>query len=151
VPSKISTTESGNLAEQFLIGHVKCPACGERLERYGANRPLRDLLCRRCDFQAQVKSIQYQARSRIRGGGQRMKGLKEAGGLVPPHFFVWEWNPHARTAGAIDFVPFIPWDTLDFRLLPDTMSRSADRGKIRVEYTRVLELPYLRVYGPPRA
>jgi hypothetical protein len=30
---------------------------------------------------------------------------------------------------------------------PDTMSRKTDRGKIRVEYTRVLSLPRLRVYN----
>jgi hypothetical protein len=75
-----------------------------------------------------------------------MMGLKEAGGMVPPHFFVWEWNAATRTAGSIDFVPFIPWDALQFRVLPETMSRPVDRGKIRVEYTRVLSLPRLRVY-----
>jgi hypothetical protein len=33
-------------------------------------------------------------------------------------------------------------------LVGDTMARRADRGKIRVEYMRVLSLPRLRVYEP---
>jgi hypothetical protein len=68
--------------------------------------------------------------------------------MVPPHFFVWEWDAQARTAGAVDFAPFLPWESLTFRVLPDTMSRKADRGKIRVEYVAVLSLPRLRVYDP---
>lgn len=131
-----------------MVEHVRCPSCAERLERYGGNRPLRDVLCSRCDFQAQVKSIRVAARSRIRGAGRRMMGLKEAGGMVPPHFFVWKWDAKSRTAAAIDFVPFLPWDALEFRVLPDTMARKEDRGKIRVEYVRVLSLPRFRVYEP---
>lgn len=147
VQRAISNSESGKRAEEFVVEQIRCPSCGERLARYGGNRPLRDVLCSRCDFQAQVKSIHVAARSRIRGAGHQMMSLKEAGGMVPSHFFVWEWNAQARTAGAIDFVPFLPWESLVFRILPDTMSRKADRGKIRVEYTRVLSLPRLRVYG----
>jgi len=75
-----------------------------------------------------------------------MVGLKESGGLIPPHFFVWEWDAEARSAGAIDFVPFIPWRVLDFRVLPESMARAVDRGRIRVEYTQVLSLPRMRVY-----
>jgi len=142
----ISNTESGERAEQFVIDHVRCPSCEARLERYGANRPLRDVLCSRCDFQAQVKSIRVPARNRIRGAGPRMKGLKDSGGMVPPHFFVWEWDAVARTAAAVDFVPFLPWSALDFRVLPQTMARIADRGRIRVEYRGVLGLPRVPVY-----
>lgn len=142
----ISNTESGELAEQFLVTNVRCPSCGARLQRYGGNRPLRDVLCSRCDFQAQVKSIRVPPRSRIRGAGPRMKGLKDAGGMVPPHFFIWGWDAQGRSAAAIDFVPFLPWSALEFRVLPDNMARSVDRGRIRVEYHGVLNLPRVRVY-----
>jgi hypothetical protein len=143
---RISNAESGERAEQFVVEKVRCPSCGSRLHRYGGNRPLRDVLCSRCDFQAQVKSIRAPARNRIRGAGPRMKGLKESGGMVPAHFFVWEWNAAVRSARAIDFVPFIPWSALDFRVLPETMSRPLDRGRIRVEYHGILNLPRIRVY-----
>lgn len=142
----ISNAESGARAEQFVVERVRCPACESLLQRYGGVRPLRDVLCSRCDFQAQVKSIKVPARSRIRGAGRWMVGLKESGGLIPPHFFVWEWDAEARSAGAIDFVPFIPWRVLDFRVLPESMARAVDRGRIRVEYTQVLSLPRMRVY-----
>jgi Dam-replacing family protein len=143
---RISNTELGERAEQFVVENVRCPSCGYRLQRYGGNRPLPDVFCSTCDFQAQVKSIRVAARNRIRGAGPRMKGLKEAGGMVPPHFFVWEWDAVRCTAGAIDFVPFIPWSALQFRVLPETMARAADRGRIRLEYLGVLSLPRIRVY-----
>lgn len=147
MPPSISNPESGELAEKFVIDSVRCPYCASQLQRYGGNRPLRDVLCSRCDFQAQVKSIQQPARNRIRGAGPRMKGLRDSGGMVPPHFFVWEWDPLANTAAAIDFVPFLPWSVLEFRVLPQTMAREGDRGKVRVEYRGVLGLPRVRVYS----
>lgn len=143
---RISNTESGSRAEEFLIAHVRCPACGSRLQQYGANRPLRDVLCVQCDFQAQVKSVKVSPRNRIRGAGIRLRGLRDSGGLVPPHFFVWGWDAADRSAEAIDFAPFIPWSSVSFRELPQTMARKADRGRIRAEYTGVLDLPRVRVY-----
>lgn len=104
----ISNTESGARAEAFVVEHVRCPYCGKALVRLPPASPVYDVACQRCEFRAQVKSVETPPRARIRGASARpLAGLRLAGKLSPPVIVIWGWNGVKRTAHSVALFPLI--------------------------------------------
>ena len=142
----ISNTESGARAVRFAIEHATCPYCKKGLVELPPATPVYDVACERCEFRAQVKSVESKPRSRIRGASARpLAGLRLAGKSSPPLLVVWGWDGLARTAHAIWLFPLVPWAHVQERTLPPTHATSP--GRFMVDYHNLLRLPRFELYA----
>lgn len=138
---RISNTESGGRAVAYVISRIACPYCGKALVELPAATPVYDVACERCEFRAQVKSVETPPRGRIRGASARpLAGLRLAGKLSPPLVVVWKWDGETRTAGEVWIFPLVPWSHIRERVLPDTHATMA--GRLMVDYHDLSVLPH---------
>lgn len=143
---RISNTESGKRAEEFVVDHACCPYCNKSLVRLPPATPVYDVACVRCEFRAQVKSVETPPRSRIRGASARpLAGLRLAGKLSPPIIVVWKWNGVERSASAISLFPLVPWAHIKERVLPP--AHKTEAGRLMVDYHDLASLPRIALYG----
>lgn len=141
----ISNTESGERAVEFVIALVKCPYCVKTLVDLPRATPVYDIACTRCEFRAQVKSVETKKRSRIRGASAGpLAGLRLAGKASPPLIVVWGWDGVDRTATEVSLFPLVPWSHIRERVLPDTHSTMA--GRRMVDYHGLSTLPHFSLY-----
>jgi hypothetical protein len=142
---RLSNTESGARAEEFVVKHARCPYCTRALVQLSAATPVYDIACERCEFRAQVKSVVTPPRSRIRGASARpLAGLRLAGKLSPPLLIVWGWNARKRTAHSVALFPLVPWSNIKERRLPETHKTSP--GRLMVDYHELLPLPHFVLF-----
>jgi|ERR1039458_3979989 hypothetical protein len=141
----ISNTESGERAVEFVLAQVKCPYCGKTLIDLPRATPVYDVACSRCEFRAQVKSVETRKRSRIRGASARpLAGLRLAGKLSPPLSVVWEWDGTVRSAAEISLFPLVPWSHLHERAPP--ANHAMMPGRLMVDYHDLQLLPHFELY-----
>jgi hypothetical protein len=146
VARAISNTESGERAVEFVVGATRCPYCAKELMVLPRATPVYDVACQRCEFRAQVKSVETPRRSRIRGASARpLAGLRLAGKLSPPLVVVWSWDGVNRVAGEVSLYPLVPWSHIRERALPATHRTMA--GRLMVDYHGLLGLPEVRLYN----
>lgn len=145
ISREISNTESGRRAEEFVVAHAHCPYCGRALASLPTATPVYDVACVRCEFRAQVKSVETAPRSRIRGASARpLAGLRLAGKLSPPIIVVWGWNGIERTAASISLFPLVPWAHIKERVLPP--KHKTEAGRLMVDYHDLGKLPRISLY-----
>lgn len=107
-----------------------------------------DVACQRCEFRAQVKSVETKPRGRIRGASARpLAGLRLAGKLSPPLIVVWERDGAAQTAGEVWIFPLVPWSHVRKRVLSDKHATMA--GRLMVDYHDLARLPHF-VHHPSK-
>jgi len=142
---KISNTVTGRRAEEFVVAHVHCPYCGRALASLPTATPVYDVTCIRCEFRAQVKSVETPPRSRIRGASARpLAGLRLAGKLSPPIIVFWGWNGIERTASSVSLFPLVPWAHIKERVL--SPKHKAEAGHLMVDYHNLAELPRISLH-----
>jgi hypothetical protein len=145
IAARISNTESGKRAEEFVVAHTRCPYFDKSLIRLPPATPVYDVACVRCEFRAQVKSVETAPRSRIRGASARpLAGLRLAGKLSPPIIVVWGWSGVTRTAVAVYLFPLVPWSQIKERVLPP--AHKTEAGRLMVDYHALSSLPFFSLY-----
>jgi hypothetical protein len=148
VAKTISNSESGERAVQFVLANVRCPYCEKALMDLPRATPVYDVACSRCEFRAQVKSVETSIRSRIRGASARpLVGLRLAGKLSPPLIVVWRWDGERRTADEVSLFPLVPWSHVRERVLPANHATMA--GRLMVDYHDLGRLPKIPLYATP--
>lgn len=141
----ISNTESGERAVQFVLAEVSCPYCTKALMDLPRATPVYDVACSRCEFRAQVKSVETRKRSRIRGASARpLAGLRLAGKLSPPLIVVWQWDGEQRSADEVSLFPLVPWSHVRERVLPANHATMA--GRLMVDYHDLVRLPHFTLF-----
>jgi hypothetical protein len=144
----ISNTESGERAVEFVLLQTKCPYCVKALVDLPRATPVYDVACSRCEFRAQVKSVETPKRSRIRGASARpLAGLRLAGKLSPPLIVVWGWDGEARSAAEVSLFPLVPWSHVRERVLPPNHATMA--GRLMVDYHDLKNVPHFTLYTAP--
>lgn len=145
VAKTISNTESGERAVEFVLTQIKCPYCEKALIDLPRATPVYDVACSRCEFRAQVKSVETPRRKRIRGASARpLAGLRWAGKSSPPLIVVWGWDGKNRSAEQVTLYPLVPWRHVRERALPDKHATMA--GRLMVDYHDLDLLPYFALY-----
>jgi hypothetical protein len=128
-----------------VVAHALCPYCGKTLACLPTATPVYDVACTRCEFRAQVKSVETPPRPRIRGASARpLAGLRLAGKLSPPIIVVWGWNGVERTAQSITLFPLVPWANIRERVLP--LKHKTEAGRLMVDYHNLASLPQISLY-----
>jgi DNA-directed RNA polymerase subunit RPC12/RpoP len=141
----ISNTASGERAVEFVLAQVKCAYCEKALVDLPRATPVYDVACSRCEFRAQVKSVETHMRRRIRGASARpLAGLRLAGKSSPPLIVVWGWDGEARSAERVTLYPLVPWRHIRERALSQNHETMA--GRLMVDYHDLHLLPFFELY-----
>lgn len=135
--------QTGDQGEIEVINRVKCPNCGTKLVRLPEGYPLYDIQCRKCVFQAQVKTSNHKSKPgdnlRILGGGyDSLQNLIVGGRLIPPLIVNLKWRDDGRHYQEIRFYPFL----FQSNIIPrKTFVKKTNRKRNLYDYG-LSELPY---------
>src|SRR2546430_4899861 len=95
-PLAISYTSASQkiriLSEHWVSTQVYCPNCGHlKIDRYGANAPVADFFCVKCDEDYELKSQKGVIGSRVVNGAYGTM-IGRLSGSRNPHFFLLHYN-----------------------------------------------------------
>lgn len=139
--SEGGSTTLGEEAERFVVEHVVCPSCGSPLRQLPPGYPLFDVQCAACLFRAQVKRVQEQPRSRLRGGSWSVGNTYlRTGQLLPPMYVCFGWPRSQPEPTAVYFFPLVPARNVAKRVL--SPRHKTDAGRAMAEYRDMLSLPH---------
>ena len=141
----MSNKETGDAGEIEVCNLVECPNCGSKLALLPPSFPLADILCSRCQFRAQVKTVSHKPSDTILGAGYDIyEKVFKAGYLLPPLFANFKWNDKdGRINQEIRFYPLISKKNIKSY----TLSEKAVRANYRMfRYVGLNNAPFVVVY-----
>lgn len=84
---------TGDIGEKEVINHVRCPNCLSKLMLLPEGFPMYDIMCTRCLFRVQVKTVNNKPRSQIFGATWNIyEKVLKAGYLTPPLIVNFKWK-----------------------------------------------------------
>ena len=140
----MSNKDSGDVGEKEVCELVPCPNCGSKLTLLPPSFPLADILCSRCQFRAQVKTISGKPSDSILGAGYDIyEKVFKAGYLLPPLFANFKWSDKESDHQEIRFYPFIGKKNIKAY----TLSSAAVRAGYRMfRYVGLTSSPFIVSY-----
>lgn len=140
----MSNKASGDAGELEVCELVNCPNCESKLALLPPSFPLADLLCTRCQFRAQVKTVSKKPGDSILGAGYDIyEKVFKAGYLLPPLFVNYKWNNKDGEHHEIRFYPLISKKNIKKYTLSETAVRSNYR---MFRYVGLNTAPYIVVH-----
>lgn len=141
----MSNKVTGDAGEAEVCELVHCPNCSSKLSLLPPSFPLADILCTRCQFRAQVKTVSKSPGDSILGAGYDIyEKVFKAGYLLPPLFANFKWtNKEGKFEQEIRFYPFISKKNIKSY----TLSEKAVRANYRMfRYVGLKSAPFSVVY-----
>lgn len=136
---------TGDVGEKEVIKHVRCPNCQSKLVLLPEGFPMYDVMCSRCLFRVQVKTVNNKPRSQIFGATWEIydKVLK-AGHLAPQLIVNYKWKANNGSLNQeIRYYPFIAKGNIQKYKL----SEKAKRANLWMfKYVKLDRIPFITLY-----
>lgn len=122
----MSNKITGDVGELEVCELIPCPNCGSKLALLPPSFPLADILCTRCQFRAQVKTVSKKPSDSILGAGYDIyEKVFKAGYLLPPLFTNFKWtDKNGDLKQEIRFYPLISKKNIQSYVLSDKAVRA---------------------------
>lgn len=141
----MSNKSTGDAGEIEVCEKVKCPNCQSKLALLPPSFPLADILCTRCQFRAQVKTVSKKPSDTILGAGYDIyEKVFKAGYLLPPLIANFKWTDSSKIDHQeIRFYPLIAKTNIQKYTLSDQAVR---KGYRMYRYVGLRKAPFVTVF-----